>query len=105
VFCVRWYLRFSLSFWNLQKNDIRAQPHRRSRYDLALRQRYAPELNRRSRPELRNINRSWRVMKHISDARKWTFISATRFDWRNHDLLLSAERDAAGGPQVCSRTH
>ena len=61
VLCVRWYLRYALSFRNLE--EIMAERNLSVDHVTIWRrvQRYTPELNRRCRPELRNTNRSWRV--------------------------------------------
>jgi transposase-like protein len=61
VLCVRWYLRFGLSFRDLE--EMMAERNLSVDHVTIWRwvQRYAPELNRRCRPELRQTNRSWRV--------------------------------------------
>lgn len=58
-------------------------------------QRYAPELNRRCRPELRNTNRSWRVDEtYCRVAGKWTYLyRAVDSTGATIDFLLSAKRD------------
>ncbi len=60
-------------------------------------QRYAPELNRRCRPELRMTNRSWRVDEtYLRVAGKWTYLyRAVDSTGATIDFLLSARRDAA----------
>ena len=52
ILCVRWYLRFGLSFRNLK--EIMAERNLSVDHVTIWRwvQRYAPELNRRCRPEL-----------------------------------------------------
>src|ERR1051325_5898064 len=59
-------------------------------------QRYAPELNRRSRPVLRNTNRSWRVDEtYCRVAGKWTYLyRAVDSTGDTIDFLLSPKRDA-----------
>ena len=59
-------------------------------------QRYAPELNRRCRPELGNTNRSWRVDEtYCRVAGKWTYLyRAVDSTGATIDFLLSAKRDA-----------
>src|SRR3954454_18952894 len=61
VLCVRWYLRFGLSFRNLEE----LMGERKVSVDHVTIwrwvQRYAPDLHRRCRSELRMTNRSWRV--------------------------------------------
>jgi IS6 family transposase len=59
-------------------------------------QRYAPELNRRCRPELRRTNRSWRVDEtYIRVAGRWTYLyRAVDSAGDTIDFLLSPKRDA-----------
>jgi IS6 family transposase len=59
-------------------------------------QRYAPELNRRYRPELRTTNGSWRVDgTYLRVAGKWTYLyRAVDSTGATIDFLLSARRDA-----------
>ena len=74
VLCVRWYLRYALSFRNLE--EIMAERNLSVDHVTIWRwvQRYAPELNRRCRPELRNMNRSWRVDEtYCRVGGKWTY--------------------------------
>ena len=60
-------------------------------------QRYAPELNRRCRPELRKTNASWRCDEtYLRVAGKWTYLyRAVDSTGATIDFLLSARRDAA----------
>ncbi len=61
VLCVRWYLRYSLSYRDFGRDDGGTWPgvdHSTiARWVL----RYAPILNERMRRHLRRPNRSWRV--------------------------------------------
>jgi len=68
-------------------------------------QRYAPELNRRCRPELRNTNRSWRVDEmYCRVARKWTDLyRAVDSTGATIDFLLSAKRDAAAAKRFLQK--
>ena len=61
MLCVRWYLRYSLSYRDLE--EIMAERGLSVDHVTIWRwvQRYAPILNRRLRRELRHPNRSWRV--------------------------------------------
>jgi transposase, IS6 family len=61
ILCVRRYLRFSLSYRNLE--ELMAERNLAVDHVTVWRwvQRYAPELDRRCRRELRMTNRSWRV--------------------------------------------
>src|SRR5436190_15906262 len=97
VLCGRWYLRFGLSFRNLE--ELMAERNLNVDHVTIWRwvQRYAPELNRRCRPELRMTNRSWRVDEtYFRVAGKWTYLyRAVDSNGSTNDFLLSATRDAA----------
>src|SRR5260370_23678080 len=61
LLCVRWYLRYALSYRDLeemlQERGITVDHTTIYRWV----QRYAPELERRCRPHLKRTNDSWRV--------------------------------------------
>ena len=58
--------------------------------------RYAPELNKRIRRELRDPNRSWRVDEtYIRVAGRWTYLyRAIESTGETIDFMLSPKRDA-----------
>ena len=60
-------------------------------------QRYAPELNKRCRRELKPTNRSWRVDEtYVRVKGKWTYLyRAVDSAGATIDFLLTARRDAA----------
>src|SRR5215467_3649307 len=97
ILCVRWYLRFGLSFRNLK--EIMAERNLSVDHVTIWRwvERYAPELNRRCRPELRRTNASWRCDEtYIRVAGKWTYLyRAVDSTGATIDFLLSTRRDAA----------
>src|SRR5262245_36988634 len=105
VLCVRWYLRYALSFRNLE--EIMAERNLSVDHVTIWRwvQRYAPELNRRCRPELRITNRSWRVDEtYCRVAGKWTYLyRAVDSTGATVDFQLSATRDAAGAKRFLQR--
>ena len=111
VLCVRWYLRYPLSFRQLE--EILAERDLRVDHVTIWRvQRHAPELNRRCRPELRNTNGSWRVDEtYCKIAGKWTYLyRAVDSTGATIDFLLSAKRDAAAAKRflqkaLCSPGH
>ena len=75
VLCVRWYLRFGLSFRDLEEMMVERNLNVDHVAIWRWVQRYAPELNRRCRRELRPTNRSWRVDEtYIRVAGKWTYL-------------------------------
>src|SRR3954454_9439901 len=96
VLCVRWYLRFGLSYRNLE--ELMAERNLNVDHVTIWRwvQRYAPELNRRCRPELRMTNRSWRVDEtYLRVAGEWTYLyRAVDSTGDTIDFLLSPTRDA-----------
>jgi IS6 family transposase len=73
ILCVRWYLRYSLSYRDLE--EMMAERGLAVDHVTIWRwvQRYAPILNERLRRELRHPNRSWRVDEtYVRVAGKWT---------------------------------
>jgi IS6 family transposase len=73
IMCVRWYLRYSLSYRDLE--EMMAERRLSVDYVTIWRwvQHYAPLLNQRLRRELRHPNRSWRVDEtYVRVAGKWT---------------------------------
>jgi transposase-like protein len=75
VLCVRWYLRYPLSL--RQVEQIMAARNLSVDHVTIWRwvQRYAPELNRRCRPDSGTRKRSWRVDEtYWRVAGKWTYL-------------------------------
>ena len=105
ILCVRWYLRFGLSFRNLE--EMMAERNLTVDHVTIWRwvQRYAPELNRRCRRELRMTNRSWRVDEtYLRVAGKWTYLyRAVDSTGATIDFLLSAKRDAAAAKRFLQK--
>src|SRR6266700_1070584 len=61
LLCVRWYVRYSLSYRDLEEmmRERGLQVDHTTIYRWV--QHYAPELEKRSRPHLKTTNDSWRV--------------------------------------------
>jgi IS6 family transposase len=75
ILCVRHYLRYALSLRNIE--EIMAERKVNVDHVTIWRwiQRYAPELSRRCRRELRRTNGSWRVDEtYLRVAGKWTYL-------------------------------
>jgi transposase, IS6 family len=97
ILCVRRYLRYALSLRNLE--EIMAERNIEVDHVTIWRwiQRYAPELSRRCRRELRRTNGSWRVDEtYLRVAGRWTYLyRAVDSMGDTIDFLLSPKRDAA----------
>ena len=67
VLCVRWYLRYSLSYRDL--TEMMSERHLSVDPSTIWRwvQCYAPELNARIRRELKPTNGSWRTDEHMCE--------------------------------------
>ena len=64
LLCVRWYLRYALSYRDLEEmmRERGLQVDHTTMYRWV--QRYAPELEKRCRPHLKECNASWNVDAH-----------------------------------------
>ena len=95
VLCVRWYLRYSLSYRDLEEMTERGVSVDHStigRWVL----RYAPILNERLRRHLRRPGGSWRVDEtYVRVKGVWTYLyRAIDSTGDTIDFLLSPKRDA-----------
>jgi transposase, IS6 family len=95
VLCVRWYLRYSLSYRDLE--EMMAERGLSVDHSTVWRwvQRYAPILHLRMRRELRTANRSWRVDEtYIRVGGRWTYLyRAVDSAGETIDFMLSPYRD------------
>jgi transposase, IS6 family len=95
ILCVRWYLRYSLSYRDLE--EMMAERGLSLDHSTIWRwvQRYAPILNQRIRRELRRRNGSWRVDEtYIRVAGTWTYLyRAVDSEGNTIDFMLSPYRD------------
>jgi transposase-like protein len=112
LLCVRWYLRYSLAYRDLE--EIMAERNLCVDHVTIWRwvQRYAPVLNQRLRRELRPRNRSWRVDEtYVKVAGEWAYLyRAVDSAGETIEFMLSPSRDliaaklflrlalSAGGP-------
>lgn len=95
VTCVRWYVRYSLSYRDLEEmmaeRGLSVDHSTVARWVL----RYAPILNERMRRHLRRPNWSWRVDEtYVRVAGKWTYLyRALDSEGNAIDFMLSLYRD------------
>ncbi len=96
LLCVRWYLRYALSYRDLE--EMMAERGLRLDHTTIYRwvQRYAPELDKRCRPQLKATTDSWRVDETYIKVRKsWMYLyRAVDSDGNTLEFLLSPTRDA-----------
>jgi transposase, IS6 family len=96
LLCVRWYLRYSLSYRDLEEmmRERGLQVDHTTIYRWM--QRYAPELEKRCRPHLKATNDSWRVDEtYIKIKGTWTYLyRAVDSEGNTLEFLLSPTRDA-----------
>jgi transposase-like protein len=93
---VRWYLQFPISYRDLESMlSDRVQVHHTTLFRWI--QAYAPEIDKRVRPQLRMTNGSWRVDEtYIRVKGEWVYLyRAVASAGQMIDFLLSRKRDAA----------
>ena len=96
LLCVRWYLRYALSYRDLE--EMMAERGLMVDHTTIYRwvQRYAPELEKRCRPHLKVCNDSWKVDEtYIKVKKEWMyFYRAVDSEGKTLEFLLSPTRDA-----------
>jgi transposase-like protein len=96
LLCIRWYLRYSLSYRDLEEmmRERGLQVDHTTIYRWV--QRYAPELEKRCRPHLKATNDSWKVDEtYIKVKKVWMYLyRAVDSEGNTLEFLLSATRDA-----------
>jgi transposase, IS6 family len=96
LLCVRWYLRYSLSYRDLEEMMLERglQVDHTTIYRWV--QQYAPELDKRCRPHLKACNDSWKVDETYIKVRKaWMYLyRAVDSEGNTLEFLLSPTRDA-----------
>jgi IS6 family transposase len=106
LLAVGWYLRFSLSYRDVE--ELLAERGLLVDHVTVWRwvQRYAPEIQRRLRPQLRPTNDCWRVDEtYIRVKGKWVYLyRAVDSSGATIDFLLSAKRSAAAAERFLVKT-
>ena len=96
LLCVRWYVRYSLSYRDLEEmmRERGLCVDHTTIYRWV--QQYAPELEKRCKPHLKATNDSWRVDETYIKIRKtWMYLSrAVDSEGNTLEFLLSPTRDA-----------
>ena len=96
LLCVRWYLRYALSYRDLE--EMRVERGLSVDHTTIYRwvQRYAPELEKRCRSHLKVCNDSWKVDEtYIKIKKVWFYLyRAVDSEGNTIEFLLSPMRDA-----------
>src|SRR5271165_6332350 len=104
LLAVGWYLRFSLSYRDVE--ELLAERGLRADHVTVWRwvQRYAPEPERRLRSRLNSTNDSWRVDETYPGQRQvGVFIPGKDSTGATSDFLLSAKRDTAAAKRFLAK--
>ncbi len=103
--CVRWYLRYPLSYRDLEEMMLERGLHVDHTTIYRWVQRYAPELERRCRPHLKATTDSWRVDEtYIKIKGTWMYLyRAVDSHGNTLEFLLSATRDAQAAKRFFSK--
>lgn len=105
LLCVRWYLRYALSYRDLE--EIMQERGLCIDHTTIYRwvQRYAPELEKRCRPHLKATNDSWRVDEtYVKIKGTWMYLyRAVDSQGSTLEFLLSATRDAQAAKRFFSK--
>jgi transposase, IS6 family len=105
LLAVGWYLRFSLSYRDVE--ELLAERGLHADHVTVWRwvQRYAPEMERRLRSRLNSTNDSWRVDEtYIRVKGKWVYLyRAVDSTGATIDFLLSARRDTVAAKRFLGK--
>src|SRR5437762_3882469 len=106
LLCVRWYLRYSLSYRDLEEmmRERGLQVDHTTIYRWV--QHYAPELEQRCKPHLKATNDSWRVDETYVKVKKvWMYLYRVVDSQGNTlEFLLSPTRDAEAAKRIFAKT-
>ena len=96
LLCIRWYLRYALSYRDVEEMMMERGLHVDHTTVYRWVQRYAPELEKRSRSHLKACNDSWKVDEtYIKVKKVWMYLyRAVDSDGNTLEFLLSPTRDA-----------
>src|SRR6266513_2302633 len=106
LLCVRWYVRYSLSYRDLEEMMRERGLHDDHTTIYRWVQHYAPELEKRCKPHLKATNDSWRVDEtYVKVKMVWMYLYRA-VDSRGNTLefLLSPTRDAEAAKSFFAKT-
>jgi transposase-like protein len=105
LICVRWYLRYCLSYRDLE--EMMTERGLTVDHTTIYRwvQRYAPELEKRCKPHLKQTNDSWRVDEtYIKVKGEWLYLyRAVDSAGNTLEFLLSKHRDTQAAKRFLAR--
>ncbi len=106
LLCVRWYLRYALSYRDLEEMMLERGLHVDHTTIYRWVQCYAPELEKRCRPSLKASNDSWRVDEtYIKVKKQWVYLyRAVDSQGNTLDFFLSSTRDAKAAKEFLLKT-
>lgn len=106
LLCVRWYLRYSLSYRDLEEMMLERGLHVDHTTIYRWVQCYAPEFSKRCRPHLKVTNDSWRVDEtYIKVKKQWIYLyHAVDSEGNTLDFFFSSTRDAHAAKQFLLKT-
>ncbi len=106
LLCIRWYLRYSLSYRNLEEIMLERGLHIDHTTIYRWVQHYAPELEKRCRPHLKATTDSWKVDEtYIKVKKEWKYLYRA-VDSRGYtlDFMLSPTRDGEAAKRFFLKT-
>jgi len=106
LLCVRWYLRYSLSYRDLEEMMRERGLHVDHTTIYRWVQHYAPEREKRCKPHLKATNDSWRVDETYVKVKKvWMYLyRAVDSQGNTLEFLLSPTRDAEAAKRFFAKT-
>jgi IS6 family transposase len=106
LLCVRWYLRYSLSYRDLEEIMLERGLHVDHTTIYRWVQFYAPELERRCRPHVKMTADSWRVDEtYVKVKKAWLYLyRAVDSQGNTLDFLLSPTRDGEAAQRFFVKT-
>jgi len=106
LLCVRWYVRYPLSYRQLEEMLLERGLHIDHTTIYRWVQRYAPELERRCRPHIKTTSDSWKVDEtYIKVKKEWVYLyRAVDSEGNTLDFLLSPTRDGKAAKRFFVKT-